>query len=137
MIVYTHLGRNGDCRQVIAQETQEALRNLEREYRDGNIYVTTTSKLLNYYYAHQHLIWSHHQNGGEIQISIDHLDDPAFGLLCPRLEQLQGLTFCVPDAARTTVYLRGAKVEYVRRNPSDESGAESVTLPFTQLSFPY
>ena len=45
MIVYTHLGKNKDCNQVIAPESQDALRNL-RASRMGNIYVTTTSKLL-------------------------------------------------------------------------------------------
>lgn len=137
MIVYTHLGKNSDCRQVIAQETQEALRNLERRYRDGQIYVTTTSKLLNYYHACQYLVWSYQQSDGLIQINIDHLDDPVFGQLHPTVEQLQGLTFYVPDSSRVGVCLRGVKLKDIRRNPSDESGVESVTIPFTHLSFPY
>jgi len=137
MIVYAHLGKNSDCRQVIAQETQEALRKLEQAYREGQIYVTTTSKLLNYYHACQYLVWSHQENGGLIQINIDHLDDPVFGQLHPTVEQLQGVTFCVPDNSRVDIYLGGVKLKDVRRNPPDESGVESVTIPLTHLSFPY
>ena len=46
MIVYTHLGMNRGCNNVIAEESQKALRYLSRQYENGNIYVTTTSKLL-------------------------------------------------------------------------------------------
>ena len=137
MIVYTHLGKNSDCQQVIAQETQEALRNLEREYRDGQIYVTTTSKLLNYHHACQYLVWSHQQNNGQIQINIDHVDDPVFGQSHPTLEQLQGVTFYVPDNSRVDIYLRGVKLKDIRRYPPDESGVQSVAIPLTHLSFPY
>lgn len=137
MIVYTHLGKNSDCQQVIAQETQEALRNLERESREGRIYVTTTSKLLNYYRVRQYLVWSHQQDSGQTQIKIDHVDDPVFGQTHPSLQQLQGVTFYVPDSSRADIYVRGAKLKDVRRYPPDESGAQSVAIPLTHLSFPY
>lgn len=137
MIVYTHLGKNSDCQQVIAQETQDALRNLEREYQDGEIYVTTTSKLLNYYHACRYLAWSHHKTKGQVQISIDRLDDPVFGQLHPTVEQLQGLTFYVPGSSRVRVYVRGIELKDIQRNPVDNFGVESVTIPFTHLSFPY
>jgi len=137
MIVYTHLGKNSDCQQVIAQETQEALRDLERECRDGEIYVTTTSKLLNYYHIYRHLVWSHQQEEGRMQIMIDHLDDPVFGQLHPTVQQLQGLTFCVPDSSRVEVYVRGVELKHIQRNPANDLGVESVMIPLTHLSFPY
>jgi len=137
MIAYAHLGKNTGCQQVVAQETQAALRNLAREYQDGQVYVTTTSKLLNYYHACQYLAWSHRQTGGCTQIHIDYLDDPVFGKIIPTIEQLQGLTFYVPDSSRAEVYVRGVEVEGIQHNPVDDSAMESVTVPFTYLSFPY
>jgi len=137
MIVYTHLGKNSNCQQLIAQETQAALRNLEREYREGKIYVTTTSKLLNYCHACKYLVWSHQQEEGRIQIIIDHLDDPVFGQVHPTVQQLQGLTFYVPDSSSVDVYVRGIKLKGIQRNPADDSGVESITIPLTHLSFPY
>jgi len=137
MIVYTHLGKNSDCRAPIAEETQAALRNLECEYRDGQIYVTTTSKLLNYCLACQYLAWSYQHTEGRLQIWIDYLDDPVFGRQLPTVQKLQGLTFHVPDSRTTNVYLRGIEVQGLQRNPADDSGRESVTIPFTRLSFPY
>jgi hypothetical protein len=136
-IVYTHLGKNKDCRQVIAPETQAALRDLAREYRAGSIYVTTTSKLLNYYRASRYLVWSvERQQNGSVRITIDQLDDPAFGRSQPTVQDLQGLTFYVPDRGRADVTVRGVEVQGLQRNPADDSGVESVTIPFTHLSFP-
>lgn len=136
MIVYTHFGQNSGCQQVIPPETQAALRNLEREYRDGQIYVTTTSKLLHYYQNYQYLVWSHQQTEGCTQIHIDHLDDPVFGKIAPTIEQLQGLTFYVPDSSKVEVYVRGVEVKDIQHNPADDCGIESITIPFTHLSFP-
>jgi hypothetical protein len=112
------------------------LRHLEHDYRTGEIYVTTTSKLLNYCRAYQYLAWSHQESEGRITITIDHLDDPLFGRSHPTVSELQGLTFYVPDRIRIDVAVRGVGVEGLQRNPADESGMESVTIPFTHLSFP-
>ena len=136
MIVYTHLGKNGDCRQVVAPETQAALRNLEREYRDGQIYVTTTSKLLIYHHACRYLAWSHQQTRGCLQIRVDHIEDPAFGSITPTIADLQGLTFYVPDRSKAEIYVRGVKVKSIQRNPADDSGMESVMFPLTYLRPP-
>ena len=136
MIVYTHLGKNSDCSEAIDADTQLALRNLEREYRNQDIYVTTTSKLLNYYLAWKHLVWSEKEENGVISILIDRIDDPVFGPIEPTLRQLQGLTFYVSSSNRTRVSIRGKELTEVQRNPADESGVESVTLPLTSLSSP-
>ncbi len=136
MIVYTHFGKNHDCQDAIAPETQVALRHLEHEYRTGQIYVTTTAKLLRYYQAHQYLVWSHEQTQGVTQLHLEHLDDPVFGTIVPTMEQLQGLTFYVPDRHKTEVDIQGVPVQGLQRNPADDGGMESVTLPLTSLCFP-
>lgn len=137
MIVYTHLGKNSDCRQVIAEQTQQALRGLERDYRDGEIYVTTTSKLLNYYRAREYIVWSHQEIGNQTRIEIKYLDDPLFGRQSPTVEQLQGVTFTVPDSHNASIYLQGVEVKGIQRNPADDAGMESITIPLNRLSYPY
>jgi hypothetical protein len=136
MIVYAHLGKNDDCPQPIAHETQQALRDLQKEYLAGNIYVTTTLKLLNYYHACRYLVWSADVDGSQSQIEIQHMDDPVFGQHVPSAEQLQGLTFDVPDSSHAVVYVDGKEVAGLRRNAADREGKQSITIPFTRLSFP-
>jgi hypothetical protein len=136
-IVYTHLGQNRDCQQVIASETQAALQNLAQEYWDGNIYITTTARLLRFYHATQYLVWSSQHNDRQTRITVEYLDDPIFGQLQPSAQQLQGLTFYVTDSQCTDVYLQGNRLEWLQRNPADQSGSESITIPFIPLNFPY
>jgi hypothetical protein len=97
MIVYTHLGKNSDCGQMIAEETQVALRNLASEYEKGNIYVTTTSRLLNYYINWKYLNWSYANKGDETVITIKNVEDPVFGSFVPTVSDLRGITFYVPS----------------------------------------
>jgi hypothetical protein len=128
MVVYTHLGKNSDCSQVIAEETQVALRDLASEYERGNIYITTTSKLLNYYLNHKYLNWSYDIKGDEVVITISGVEDPVFGSFVPTVQNLQGITFYVPDKDKVQIYVGGKEIENIRRNPADYRGRESATI---------
>lgn len=128
MVVYTHLGKNSDCSQVIAKETQTALRDLASEYQRGNIYVTTTSKLLNYYLNHKYLNWSYETKGDEIIITISGVEDPVFGSFVPTTEDLQGIAFYVPDKEKIRIYINDKEITNIQRNPPDFKERESVTI---------
>jgi hypothetical protein len=136
MLVYTHLSKNSDCGQPIAPETVTALRHLADEQRNGRILVTTTSRLLNYHRAHRYLACSQRPEGGRLRIDIERLDDPIFGPIAPTRRHVQGLTFYVSDPSRVDLYVGGAPVSDLQRNPADESGRASVTIPFAPLQFP-
>jgi hypothetical protein len=128
MIIYTHLGMNENCAQYICPQTQTALRNLAREFYSGNIYVTTTSKLLNYYITTRYLDWEYESAGDKITIKIHGIDDPIFGHNKPHADNLKGITFNVPGSRHAEVYLGGKKLEHVTRNPSDHTSRESITV---------
>jgi len=128
MIVYTHLGKNSDCSQEIANETQIALRDLAAEYERGNICVTTTSKLLNYYLNHKYLNWSYQTKGKEIIITISGVADSVFGSFVSTIYNLQGITFYVPDKDKTRIYIADNEIANIQRNPPDYAGRESVTI---------
>ena len=136
MIVYTHLGRNSDCSQYVCKKTQSALRNLAEEYEAGNIYVTTTSKLLNYYVNHKYLNWSYELNNGELNIHIYNVKDPIFGTFIPTAKDLQGITFYVPDKNISRIFIDEKEIIDIQRNSLDYTGRESVTIPLTFLKYP-
>ena len=137
MIVYTHLGKNLGCPVAIPPETQAALRNVEREYRSGKIYVTTTSRLLNYRRNHRCLDWSYVENEDEVSITIRAIRDTLLGQWVPTLPQLQGITFYIPPRRQIRIDIAGKPVRTLSRNPADETGRESVMIPLQPLSFPY
>jgi len=128
MIVYTHLGKNSDCSEVIAKKTRAALRNLAGEFEIGNIYVTTTSKLLNYYINHKYLDWSYEITDGKLVIHIHSVEGSVFGSFLPTIQGLQGITFYVPDKDKTSIYIGNKEIANIQRNPPDYSGRESITI---------
>jgi len=128
MVVYTHLGKNSDSSQVIAKETQNALRDLASEQERGNIYVTTTSRLLNYYLNYKYLNWSHETKGDEMVITISSVEDPVFGSFIPTIEDLQGITFYIPDKDKIRIYINDKEITNIQRNPPDFKERESVTI---------
>jgi len=128
MIVYTHLGKNSDCSQVIAEETQITLRNLASEFERGNIYVTTTSRLLNYYLNHKYLNWLYETRKDEIIITIFSVEDPVFGSFVPTTKDLHGVTFYVPDKHKARIYINDREIVNIQRNSPDYRQRESVTI---------
>lgn len=129
-IIYTHLGKNSDCKDVIAKETQEALWNLSSEYKSGNIYVTTTSKLLNYNIRRKYLKWEKEVSSDFTYIKISGVHDP---LSCrdfmPDSKQLQGITFYVPEPGKTRVFLGTEEIRNMQINPPDCIGRKSIMFP--------
>jgi hypothetical protein len=130
MIIYTHLGKNSDCKDVIAEETKEALRNLALEYKNGNIYVTTTSKLLNYYVTRKYLKWEKEVAADVTYIRISGVYDPLSGRdFMPDSKQLQGITFYVPEPEKTKVFLGSEEIRNMQINPPDYIGRKSIMFP--------
>ena len=135
MVVYTHFGMNDECSQFICQDTQLALKNLAQEYEAGNIFVTTTSKLLNYHIRHKYLNWSYKSTGDEITIQIHNVQDPISGAYVPSVQQLEGFTFYVPDNYSVKILLKNEKITDVRQNPADYSKRKSYTIiPHSKFS---
>jgi len=128
MVVYTHFGMNDNCSQFICRDTQLALQNLAHENKAGNIFVTTTSKLLNYYVRHKYLNWSYKAVGDEITIQIHNVKDPIFGTYVPSVQQLEGFTFYVPDNYNAKIFLENQKITDVRQNPADHTERKSYTI---------
>jgi hypothetical protein len=128
MIVYTHLGQNSACDQYICQETQDALRNLAKEFNNGHIYITTTSKLLKYFINHKYLEWSYNNQGDEINIHIKRVNDTLFGPFVPTVKDLEGITFYVPQNNKANIYLNNKKITDIRINPADYTRRESLTI---------
>jgi hypothetical protein len=136
MLIYTHLGF-GDGPPFLPLPTQMALRNLAAEYQTGHIYVTTTVRLLTYCLVHQYLDWSYQlKPDHQAQIVIHRVADPISGPRMPTLEELQGITFYVPDCDKVSVFLGETPILSLQRNPKDLTGQSSVMIPRTYLTYP-
>lgn len=136
-IIYAHLGRGPEGAQCLPVETRAALRHLAAEHRAGRLHVATTSRLLTYYLNHRCLLWSHETDErGVIRLHVQGVADPLAGRHTPSLEDLQGITFYVPDSQKAEIIVGQRLVQGVERNPSDHTGRPSVTIPRTRLRYP-
>ena len=136
MIVYSHLGKNSNVEGAIAPETRLALHGLADRQADGDIYVTTTAKLLNYYNTWRYLDFSAETDPAThcTRIRINGINDPIFA---EQTLALQGLTFYVPHADRAEIWIKDRQIHPIQQNRSDATGRESVSIPLQRLSYPF
>lgn len=130
MVLYVHLGKGN-----LTTDSKAALENLKNEFKNGMIYVTTTSKLLNYNLCNRFLKWNSQEEGGETRISIKGVADPVRGDYQPSFEELQGITFYTSNPEKTLLYLNRDKIEVIH-NPPDMTGRKSIMIPLKPLGEP-
>ncbi|MGB2988196.1 MAG: hypothetical protein WBE26_20195, partial [Phycisphaerae bacterium] len=126
-ILYTHLGKIHRREKPFTRPTLEALRHLSALYHDGKVLVTTTRRLLGFRRAACELAVSARRSGRGLQIDLQTSGDGGVGPLTPG--DLDGLTFYASDPDQTRVTIDDREVEHLQRNPPDETGQPSVSLP--------
>lgn len=136
MIVYTHLGENSEFKNFFPEETVNAFRLLSNKFNSGEIYVTTTSRLLNYYVNHKYLEWEVVRHNNLLNIQIKGVDDPVKGYWVPTVDDLQGLTFYIPDNTEAQITVNGRIISSAQHNAKDFSGRESISVPIKSMIFP-
>lgn len=136
MVIYTHLGVGPKMPIPIPERTRAALRELAKSYRLGDIYVTTTSKLLNYYVNRRYLQWSSRLENNRVVIAIHGVSDPIGGSRLPSPDELQGITFYVLDRSEAMIELGAVELHNVERNRKDHTGRESISIPREFLLYP-
>jgi len=135
LILYTHLGGNRGLDDTVPPESRSALRVLANEYHSGEIFVTTTSRLLDYHRMRDALSWRAVPTGDSVTVYMTGVEDPLGIWRRPSPQFLQGMTFYVPRAERSAILLEGEVIK-LQRNPADRTGRESVTIPWERRAFP-
>ncbi len=134
-ILYTHLGKIDNREVPFDQEAVGAFRRLAEAFRSGRILVTTTRRLLGFRRAVREVAFETQYDERGLRIVVN----TGSGVGCPRElaeSDLQGLTFYVPEPARTRVVIDGREANDIVRNAPDHMGRASVSLPWPALEFP-
>ncbi|MBI5142719.1 MAG: hypothetical protein HZA20_11115 [Nitrospirae bacterium] len=136
-VVYVHMARKpAGCRGILPDAAVSAFKRIAGHYNAGNIYVTTTSRLLTFHMATENLAWRATSHGGRTVIDIDMVRDDIDGDFVPAVDDLQGITFYTGDPANTSIRLAGEVLDGTVCNPHDDTGRASVSIPRTHLKFP-
>jgi hypothetical protein len=114
-------------------EETAALDRLAREFHDGNIFVTSSARLLRYNEVQRGLRWtaSSHEQGH--RIALLGISDATGASRSPEPADAEGLTFYTPDPRHTEIWRSTAQGEVLLRglvvNRADQTGCESISLP--------
>lgn len=134
-ILYTHLGKIDDPNIPFNRTAVEAFRWLAEAFRSGSILVTTTRRLLGYRRAVREITYDNHWDEKNFRIDIDTQDAKTpVGRLSA--DDLNGLTFYVPNPKVTCITIDGQEVTDLKRNASDHTRQPSVSLAWPMLEFP-
>lgn len=150
-ILYTHLGKVLDPRRPFPEASVRAWRVLADFAQQQRILVTTTRRLLGYHLAMQHVQINIRQGKtrgsadteNPVSIGTSGMKDaPCAGtqieITAPAEippQDLDGITVYVDDPQHATMSVNGRVIE-PQRNPADDTGRSSVSIPWRNLSFP-
>ncbi len=126
-LLYTHLGKLGPGGRQFPESSVAGFRRLAEVSDAGTILVATTRRVLDYCRFRDRIDARQHRDGDRVHIELT--GDAS-------LTALAGLTFHCADPARTTLNFNGREVSPLRRNPPDETGRPSVSIPWTRLTYP-
>jgi len=131
-VLYTHLGKTRHPDALFSPSTIAALRQLAETAKSGDLLVTTTRKLLGFISSTRYIATKVTRDHSTESVVIDSSPLREKGMPC----DLSGATFYVKNSKSARIIVDGVEVVEVQRNAADESGRESVSLPWRSLSFP-
>ena len=125
---YTHLGkRKVFSKTLFLPETIKCFELLKRYNEENKIFITTTSRLLNYIKIRKQLKFKSYWKNGCIYIEILNSNISE--------DDLQGISFYTPYPFKTFVIFKNKKLE-VEKNSADHKGKKSITIKWNKLIFP-
>ncbi len=133
LIQYTHLGANYGY-PYLSLNTMNLLEYSKKKFDAGELLVSTTSKLLNYYVHRKYLNWDYKLDGKELKINIKSISNEVEGEYIPTLEELEGITFYIPTNTNCKIFLNNKEIKFTN-NPKDYTGRESISIKWNYLSF--
>lgn len=136
MIMETRFGGNEHQTEWVPAGEREGLIELKRLSKEKKLFVTTTSRLLNYYIVNKTLDWKWEKTGEAYNIHIKSRPRIKSASEAFSLDQLQGLTFYTPSPENTHIYFEDQLIESVQVNETDANGEKSVSIAWKPLKFP-
>jgi hypothetical protein len=135
-VLYTHMCEGVSNFENLPRKLISNLEFISKMYHEGNLLVTTTSRLLQYNEVYDNIVWHMDKKNGITRIEIC----PNMNILGAKLklseDMLQGITFYCDDPHKTTIFFDNKSVK-MQRNSKDLTGKYSVTISWQKLEYPY
>ena len=135
LIVYTHICEGLHTEKSFPKELKSNLENISLLSQEGYLFVTTTSRLLQYTKVKSLLTFETTFNNELTCLVIS----PFINALGEKIQlsetTLQGLTFYCQHPERIRIIFKGKDVK-IKKNPPDHTGQCSVSVPWIPLEYP-
>lgn len=135
-VLYTHLGKIHDESEFFHPATVKAFQLLREYQQQGKILVTTTRRLLGYLRTCEELKTALHTEaeGSRLDLSTNSAVPKPTGRVDRK--DFDGLTFYGDLGHLAGFTLDGSAGQNLQKNPADETGRTSVSVPWTKLEYP-
>ena len=134
MILYTHFNEHVDLG-GLPQPLVKNLFYLQKHVVNGNILMGTTSRILKYKEIRDYLSYKIVETDNEVKIKVQDFIETPIGVKKIQENQLMGVTFYCDTPEKTTILLGKTKLDF-KINPKDETGRQSISIPWQNLVYP-
>jgi SAM-dependent methyltransferase len=116
----------------------QAFRDIATRQNNGRLFVTTTSRLLNYVWLRDRLRYSAVASDDGLTIVLEETNCPIAGRAPITADMLNGLAFLVPSEAGAVrlATAEGAILPALRKADPANPGCDAVYIPWRRLEFP-
>jgi len=135
MILYTHFNENVSI-MGLPKGLKNNLHFLKQKCESGEIFLTTSSRLLKYKEINDYINFSIEENGKNKKIVISKVLNTPIGSKNIDENQLNGLTFYTDEPETTSIWFENMPMSS-KINSRDETGRFSVMIPWQKLSYPF
>ena len=132
-ILYTHLGKITNKRELFSKKTRNALMTLRTFSSENKILVTTTRRLLKYCDMLRNIKISFldGNHSRSMVISVDLKESKTV-----QVNDADGMTVYIPDGYEVKMTVNGRSIAGLQYNEKDETGRTSISIPWRPIPFP-
>ena len=124
-IIYTHLGKAGKCKSIFPPETVAAFNGISARFRNGEILVATTARVLDYVRSLESIQWEWNVDQGFLNIDVTAPDDVP-----------NGLSFDYQSELPVRLRVNGLVHDDIILSERNSDRLSTVSLPWSTLTYP-
>ena len=134
MILYTHFNEHVD-QAGLPKLLVENLLYLQKHVSNGNILMSTSSRILKYKEIRDHLSYKIVEYDNKVKIEIQDFIETPVGVKQIKRKHLMGVTFYCDTPEKIIILLGNTKLDFTI-NSKDETGKQSISIPWEKLIYP-
>jgi hypothetical protein len=132
-VLYTHLGKMGNSKLIMHENIIDCFRIISELFHKRQLLVCTTRRLLQYNYIRNSIRFRVNHDDNKYVVIIDSITNPHLGSRLPTVEELQGITFKIPQTKSIRLILGNREIETKKY---DNDKYTYMAMPWSRITLP-